>query len=112
MLLLWNLRSYRTASARPLVAKRGFCFGDSHCSRLLLHPDIGLAFDALQLQNVNGKELRISYPCVVLNVMVAKHQTNPQYATLEDAAGKTYTTSSEMSIEFEVDGPYKVRGAA
>lgn len=64
---------------------------------------------ALQLQNVTGKELRISYPCVVLNVMVAKHQTNPQYATLEDAAEKRYTTSSEMSIEFEVDGPYKVR---
>jgi hypothetical protein len=57
---------------------------------------------------VNGKDLRISYPCVVLNVMVAKHQTNPQYATLVDAAEKSYTTTSEMSIEFEVDGPYKV----
>ncbi len=41
--------------------------------------------------------------------MVAKHQTNPQYTTLTDAAAKTYATSSEMSIEFEVDGPYKVR---
>lgn len=27
-----------------------------------------------------------------------------------DPVKKTYETSSEMSIEFEVDGPYKVRG--
>lgn len=41
--------------------------------------------------------------------MVADNQTNPQYATLTDAKKKTYVTSSEMSIEFEVDGPYRVR---
>lgn len=68
--------------------------------------------DMTQLKNVNGKDLKISYPCVVLNVMVAQHQTNPQYATLVDAERKTYETSSEMSIEFEVDGPYKVRIAS
>lgn len=49
----------------------------------------------------------MSYPCVVLNVMVAKHNTNDQYQTLVDGAAKTYKTSSRMSIEFEVDGPYK-----
>ena len=63
----------------------------------------------MQLKNMNGKDLKISYPCVVLNVMVAAHNTNPQYATLLDPATKKYATSSEMSIEFEVDGPYRVR---
>jgi len=45
---------------------------------------------------------------VVLNVMVAKHNTNDQYQTLVDPQSKRYETSSRMSIEFEVDGPYKV----
>ncbi|GFH21469.1 DNA polymerase epsilon catalytic subunit, partial [Haematococcus lacustris] len=60
-----------------------------------------------KLKNKNGKELKISYPCVMLNVMVADHCTNEQYQTLVDPATKTYAVSSEMSIEFEVDGPYK-----
>ena len=55
-----------------------------------------------------GKGFPLSYPCCVLNVMVAKHNTNEQYAELLDTASKTYATSSRMSIEFEVDGPYKV----
>ena len=56
-----------------------------------------------------GKGFPLSYPCCVLNVMVAKHNTNEQYAELVDPAAKTYATSSRMSIEFEVDGPYRVR---
>ena len=44
----------------------------------------------------------------MLNVMVAENNTNDQYATLVDPATRQYKTSSEMSIEFEVDGPYKV----
>jgi DNA polymerase epsilon subunit 1 len=46
----------------------------------------------------------------MLNVMVADHNTNSQYATLVDPVTKRYVTSNEMSIEFEVDGPYKVGG--
>ncbi|KAE9461327.1 hypothetical protein C3L33_06754, partial [Rhododendron williamsianum] len=53
------------------------------------------------------KKLTISYPCVMLNVDVARNNTNDQYQTLKDAVNKTYTTHSECSIEFEVDGPYK-----
>ena len=45
----------------------------------------------------------------MLNVMVAKHNTNDQYQDLVDPISKTYKTSSQMSIEFEVDGPYKVK---
>jgi hypothetical protein len=44
----------------------------------------------------------------MLNVMVAEHNTNDQYQTLVDPVRHTYETSSQMSIEFEVDGPYKV----
>lgn len=61
-----------------------------------------------QFKSRMGKDLRISYPCVVLNVMVAQHNTNEQYQTLVDAQALRYETSSRMSIEFEVDGPYKV----
>ena len=48
----------------------------------------------------------------MLNVMVAEKNTNDQYATLVDPVTHRYETSSEMSIEFEVDGPYKVSGLA
>ncbi|KAG8371187.1 hypothetical protein BUALT_Bualt13G0060900 [Buddleja alternifolia] len=53
------------------------------------------------------KKLTISYPCVMLNVDVARNNTNDQYQSLKDPFSKTYTTHSECSIEFEVDGPYK-----
>ncbi|XP_068311422.1 DNA polymerase epsilon catalytic subunit A-like [Pyrus communis] len=53
------------------------------------------------------KKLTISYPCVMLNVDVARNNTNDQYQTLTDPYKNTYTTHSECSIEFEVDGPYK-----
>uniref|UniRef100_A0ACD5XVC0 Uncharacterized protein n=1 Tax=Avena sativa TaxID=4498 RepID=A0ACD5XVC0_AVESA len=53
------------------------------------------------------KKLTISYPCVMLNVDVARTNTNDQYQTLKDPVNKLYTTNSECSIEFEVDGPYK-----
>ena len=45
--------------------------------------------------------------------MCADHNTHPQYLTLVEEEGgaeggpKVYKTSSEMTIEFEVDGPYK-----
>ena len=38
----------------------------------------------LQLTSKSGKDLKISYPCVMLNVMVAEKNTNDQYATLVD----------------------------
>ncbi|KAJ8768060.1 hypothetical protein K2173_021000 [Erythroxylum novogranatense] len=53
------------------------------------------------------KKLTISYPCVMLNVDVARNNTNDQYQTLVDPLNKTYSIHSECSIEFEVDGPYK-----
>ena len=64
-----------------------------------------------QFATASGKAVTVSYPCVMLNTMVAQHNTNDQYATLVDPAAKTYEVSSRMTIEFEVDGPYKVRPA-
>ena len=61
----------------------------------------------LVFETDKGKKVTISYPCAVLNVMVARHNTNDQYADLIDADAKTYATSSQMTIEFEVDGPYR-----
>ncbi|KAL6577446.1 DNA polymerase epsilon catalytic subunit A [Orobanche minor] len=55
----------------------------------------------------DSKKFTTSYPCVMLNVDVARNNTNDQYQTLKDPFSKTYTTQSECSIEFEVDGPYK-----
>ena len=63
----------------------------------------------MQFQTKQGKDLKVSYPCIMLNVMVAENNTNEQYQTLVDPATRQYTTSREMSIEFEVDGPYKVQ---
>ena len=51
-------------------------------------------------------KVSISYPCVMLNVDVDSSYNNDQYQTLNPSTGE-YDTSREMSIEFEVDGPYK-----
>ncbi|PFH57688.1 hypothetical protein XA68_14698 [Ophiocordyceps unilateralis] len=60
---------------------------------------------ALKLKN--GKKLKISYPCVMLNHLVHDRFTNHQYQTLVDAKTFRYETHSDNSIFFEVDGPYK-----
>eukprot|EP00798_Chlamydomonas_sp_ICE-L_P017971 gene17971-24376_t len=61
-----------------------------------------------KLNNKNGKVFKLEYPCIMLNVMCADHFTNEQYQDLIDPVNKKYAVSSQMSIEFEVDGPYKV----
>ena len=76
-----------------------------HCERQAASTDQD-PFNA-QLRRSGGKPLRISYPCVILNVMVAGNNTNDQYQDLISAETLKYSTSSQMSIEFEVDGPYK-----
>ena len=53
------------------------------------------------------KNLKISYPCSILNRLTAVMCTNDQYQVKNEDADGGYTTKSEMSIEFEVDGPYK-----
>eukprot|EP00892_Ulva_mutabilis_P006158 jgi/Ulvmu1/3914/UM018_0137.1 len=55
-----------------------------------------------------GKTHKVNYPGLMLNVMCAEHNANPQYHSLEKGPDGTvgYEVSSRMSIEFEVDGPY------
>ena len=56
----------------------------------------GLTFPCtvLQFQCISGKDLKVSYPCVVLNVMVAEHNTNDQYQTLVRISQFVPSTSS------------------
>lgn len=54
----------------------------------------------------NSKTYTISYPCVMLNHLVHDQFTNHQYQDLIPGTTE-YTTSSENSIFFEVDGPYR-----
>ncbi|KAJ9072333.1 DNA polymerase epsilon catalytic subunit [Entomophthora muscae] len=55
----------------------------------------------------SGKQLTVSYPCTMLNHLVHAEFTNHQYQDLTDPATRHYTTKSENSIFFEVDGPYR-----
>ncbi|EHA8586834.1 hypothetical protein COCNU_scaffold001050G000020 [Cocos nucifera] len=73
----------------------------------LAHKCILNSFYGYVMRKDPNRKLTISYPCVMLNVDVARNNTNDQYQTLKDPITKTYTTHSECSIEFEVDGPYK-----
>ncbi|KAK1275110.1 DNA polymerase epsilon catalytic subunit A [Acorus gramineus] len=73
----------------------------------LAHKCILNSFYGYVMRKDMKKKHMISYPCVMLNVDVARNNTNDQYQNLKDPVTKTYTTHSECSIEFEVDGPYK-----
>ena len=55
----------------------------------------------------NGKKLPLSYPCAMLNHVVHGKFTNHQYQTLVNKDTFRYSTHSDNTIFFEVDGPYK-----
>ncbi|BFZ59058.1 DNA polymerase epsilon catalytic subunit [Saitoella coloradoensis] len=55
----------------------------------------------------NGKKMNLSYPCSMLNHLVHAKFTNHAYQDLVDPNTYEYKTSSENSIFFEVDGPYR-----
>lgn len=63
--------------------------------------------EELSLTFKNGKSMVITYPCVMLNHLVHEKFTNHQYQTLIDEKNLKWETSSDNSIFFEVDGPYK-----
>jgi DNA polymerase epsilon subunit 1 len=54
-----------------------------------------------------GKKIHCAYPCVMLNHLVHDQFTNHQYQTLKTRDTHEYTTHSENSIFFEIDGPYR-----
>ena len=55
----------------------------------------------------DGSKLMLEYPCVMLNAACHDKFTNHQYQTLVDPERGVYSTKSECSIFFEVDGPYR-----
>jgi DNA polymerase epsilon subunit 1 len=55
----------------------------------------------------DGKQRRFNYPCVVMNAVVHEQFTNHQYQNLVDTNKRLYEKTSECSIYFEVDGPYR-----
>lgn len=58
----------------------------------------------IKTSNPKKPKCSISYPCVMLNVDVDRICNNSQYQMLENGEWKR---QREMSIYFEVDGPYK-----
>ena len=62
--------------------------------------------EEFQFKTASGKKCEVSYPCCILNCRTALNSVNPQYHVY-DAAADAYRVEERMSIEFEVDGPYK-----
>ncbi len=63
--------------------------------------------DVFNFETASGKKFKLEYPCTMLNADVDANFTNHQYQTLEDPEKRKYSTRSENSIFFEVDGPYR-----
>ena len=54
----------------------------------------------------NGKKINYSFPCTMLNSMIYEKYSNKQYNYIDSDTGE-WKVRNEMSVFFEVDGPYK-----
>ena len=67
--------------------------------------------DTIELQiksaGADRRSQSVSFPCILLNRLVHSLFTNHQYETLVDPLYRKYVKSSENSIFFEIDGPYR-----
>jgi DNA polymerase epsilon subunit 1 len=63
--------------------------------------------DVYNFKTTDGGQLKLEYPCVMLNADVHENFTNHQYQTVTDPERGVYETRSECGIFFEVDGPYR-----
>ena len=59
----------------------------------------------IKTNNPDKPKVLVEYPCTMLNIEVDERCHNAQYQTL--SADGNYVKQREMSIAFEVDGPYK-----
>jgi DNA polymerase epsilon subunit 1 len=57
------------------------------------------------LKTRQGAALYMSYPCTMLNLLIYDKYKNPQYQTQNDNG--SYEMDTEMSVFFEIDGPYR-----
>lgn len=55
----------------------------------------------------NGKKVNWDYPCTLCNNLIYDKYGNKQYQTLVNKETLEYDTRHEMSVFFEIDGPYK-----
>ncbi|CAK9115054.1 DNA polymerase epsilon catalytic subunit A (DNA polymerase II subunit A) [Durusdinium trenchii] len=62
--------------------------------------------DTFKIKMKGGKEIKMPYPNCVLNFRVHQKYTNHQYQDW-DKETNSWKTSSQNSILFEIDGPYK-----
>jgi DNA polymerase epsilon subunit 1 len=63
--------------------------------------------DTYSFSMADGAQLKVEYPCLMLNANVHEKFSNHQYQTLVDPDRGIYEARSECSIFFEVDGPYR-----
>lgn len=61
----------------------------------------------IKIKFKNGKSFNMSYPCQILNHLIYEKYANKQYQELVDQQNFEYVTKKEMTIAFEIDGPYK-----
>lgn len=57
------------------------------------------------LVSKSGRKMFMSYPCTMLNLLIYDSFKNDQYQTLQEDG--SYATNTEMSVFFEIDGPYR-----
>ena len=62
--------------------------------------------EEFKLEFSNGKKANFSFPCTMLNELIYTKYSNPQYQTYNSEVDD-FNVHREMSIFFEVDGPYK-----
>jgi DNA polymerase epsilon subunit 1 len=55
----------------------------------------------------NGKQVGFSFPCTMCNVLIYDKYANKQYQSLVDKKAGIYEQRTEMSVFFEIDGPYR-----
>jgi len=62
--------------------------------------------DRFKFNLKNGKSVTMTFTCSILNIRVHRKFSNHQYQTMDKETGE-WKTSTENSIFFEIDGPYK-----
>lgn len=60
-----------------------------------------------QLKLKGGKKVNFDFPCTMCNNLIYDKYGNKQYQTLKDKDTLEYETRHEMSVFFEIDGPYR-----
>ena len=71
-----------------------------------MHPPASFP-ENFTLREKGGGKINISYPCMMVNADTTS-ATNHQYQDAVAGGGRmAYSTKSECSIYFEVDGPYR-----